>query len=86
MGILAWILFGLIVGVIAKFLVPSGPGGIIGDIIVGILGAVIGGWVYSIVGHVGVTGFNIGSFICAVLGAVILLLILRALSGRPTVA
>jgi len=83
MGILAWIIFGLIVGIIAKFIVPGeGPGGILGDIIVGIIGAFIGGWVYSLFGHAGVSGFNIGSIICAIVGAVILLFIIRAVTGR----
>lgn len=86
MGILLWIIFGLIVGAIARYLVPGeGPGGIIGDIIVGIIGALIGGFVYGLVGHVGVTGFNLWSFICAIIGAVVLLLIIRAVTGRRAV-
>jgi uncharacterized membrane protein YeaQ/YmgE (transglycosylase-associated protein family) len=86
MGILAWILFGLIVGLVARWIVPGeAPGGVIGDIIVGILGAFLGGWLYSMFGHIGVTGFNIGSFICALIGAVVLLWIIRALRGRPAV-
>jgi uncharacterized membrane protein YeaQ/YmgE (transglycosylase-associated protein family) len=86
MGILAWIIFGLLVGIVAKFLVPGeGPGGVLGDIIVGIIGALIGGFVYGVFGHVGVTGFNLGSFICAVLGAIILLAIIRAVTRPRTV-
>ncbi|MGA8574981.1 MAG: GlsB/YeaQ/YmgE family stress response membrane protein [Candidatus Cybelea sp.] len=86
MGILAWIIFGLIVGAVAKFFVPGeGPGGLLGDIVVGIIGAVIGGFVYGFFGHVGVTGFNIGSMVCAFIGAVILLAIIRAVSRRSTV-
>jgi len=82
-GILLWIVFGLLVGIVAKYLVPGeGPGGIIGDIIVGIIGALLGGFLYGLFGHVGVTGFNIGSFICAVIGAVVLLLIIRSLTRR----
>jgi uncharacterized membrane protein YeaQ/YmgE (transglycosylase-associated protein family) len=84
-GIIFWIVFGFIVGLIAKFLVPGeAPGGIIGDIIVGIVGAVIGGWIFSLFGHSGVTGFNLPSVVCAVIGAVVLLYIIRALSGRRT--
>ena len=87
MSILVWIVFGLIVGFIAKWIVPGeGPGGILGDIIVGILGAIIGGWIYSFFGHTGVTGFNIWSFVCAIVGAIVLLWIIRAVSGRRTVA
>ena len=74
-GILFWILFGLVVGLIAKFIVPGeAPGGILGDIIVGIVGAFIGGWIFSFFGHGGVTGWN----------AVVLLWVLRAISGRRT--
>ena len=82
MGILAWIIFGLIAGAIARWLLPAGPGGILGDIIIGILGALIGGFVYSLFGHIGVTGFNLWSFVCAIVGALILLGILRMFSGR----
>ena len=83
MDLIAWLIFGLIVGVIAKALVPGeGPGGIIGDIVVGIVGAFIGGYVYNLAGHAGVTGFNVWSIVCAVVGAVILLVIMRAFTGR----
>ena len=79
MGILLWI----IVGFVARWIVPGeGPGGILGDLIVGIVGALLGGWIFSLFGHAGITGFNLGSFVCAVIGAVVLLWIMRALSGR----
>ncbi len=85
MDILLWIIFGLIVGVVAKWIVPGeGPGGILGDIIIGIVGAFIGGWIYRMLGHAGVTGFNFWSAVCAVIGAVVLLLIIRAVTGRRT--
>ena len=80
MGILAWIVLGLIAGVIAKAIVPSGPGGLLGDIIVGIVGAFIGGYVYSLFGHAGITGFNLWSIVCAIVGALILLTIIRLLT------
>jgi uncharacterized membrane protein YeaQ/YmgE (transglycosylase-associated protein family) len=83
MGILAWIIVGLIAGFLAKSVVPGeGPGGLIGDIIVGIVGALIGGWVFQAFGHFGVTGLNLWSILVAFVGAVILLLILRALTRR----
>ncbi len=83
MGILLWLLFGLIVGAIAKYIVPgTGPGGLIGDLIVGIVGAFLGGWIYSLFGHGGVSGFNLASIVCAVIGAIVLLYLLRAISGR----
>jgi uncharacterized membrane protein YeaQ/YmgE (transglycosylase-associated protein family) len=83
MGLLGWLIVGLIAGVLAKWAVPGeGPGGVIGDIIVGIVGAFIGGWVFNFFGHVGVTGINLGSIVVAFIGAVILLYIMRAFSGR----
>ena len=83
MGLLSWLIIGLIAGVLAKWVVPGeGPGGIIGDIIVGIVGAFIGGWVFNFFGHAGVTGLDLGSIIVAFVGAVILLFIMRAFSGR----
>ncbi len=83
MSILAWLVVGLIAGLLAKSVVPGeGPGGIIGDIIIGIIGAFIGGWVFNAFGHTGTTGLNLWSIIVAFVGAVILLFILRAISGR----
>lgn len=78
MGILAWILFGLIAGVIAKLIMPGeDPGGFIVTILIGIAGAMLGGFVASAVGLGTVTGFNLGSFVIAILGAILLLWIYR---------
>ena len=86
MSILGWIIVGLIAGALAKMVVPGeGPGGVIGDIIVGIVGAFVGGWLFNFFGHTGVTGFNIGSIVVAFVGAVVLLAVLRAVSGRRRV-
>jgi uncharacterized membrane protein YeaQ/YmgE (transglycosylase-associated protein family) len=83
MGLLGWLIVGLIAGILAKWVVPGeGPGGILGDIVIGIVGAFIGGWVFNFFGHVGVTGVNLGSIVVAFIGAVILLFIMRAFSGR----
>ena len=85
-GILSWLIVGLIAGFLAKYAVPGeGPGGVIGDIIIGIVGAFIGGFVFNALGHVGVNGFNLYSILVAFVGAVVLLFILRAISGRRTV-
>ena len=85
MSILAWIIVGLIAGALAKAVVPGeGPGGIIGDIIVGIVGAFVGGWLFNEFGHTGVTGFNVGSLVVAFIGSVVLLFLLRLISGRRT--
>ncbi len=74
MGILAWIIFGLIAGALAKLIMPGDdPGGIIVTILIGIAGALIGGFIGSAVGFGPVTGFNLGSFAIAILGALLLL-------------
>ena len=84
MGILAWVLFGLIIGLVARWIVPGeAPGGVIADVIVGILGAVIGGWIYGLFGHAGVSGFNLPSMVCALIGAVVLLWLVRVIRPKP---
>ncbi|KAA5826042.1 GlsB/YeaQ/YmgE family stress response membrane protein [Saccharopolyspora hirsuta] len=83
MGILSWILFGLIAGAIAKFILPGrDPGGIIVTILLGIVGGFLGGWIGSQVTGGGVTGFNLMSFVWAVVGSVILLAIYRLIFHR----
>ncbi len=80
MGILLWILFGLIAGAIAKLLMPGeDPGGFIVTILIGIVGALLGGWLGSLILGVGVSGFNLSSFLIAIAGAVLLLIIYRAM-------
>jgi uncharacterized membrane protein YeaQ/YmgE (transglycosylase-associated protein family) len=82
-SILAWVIVGLIAGVLAKYAVPGeGPGGFVGDLVIGIVGAVIGGWIFNALGYAGATGLNLWSIVVAFIGAVILLLILRALTRR----
>jgi uncharacterized membrane protein YeaQ/YmgE (transglycosylase-associated protein family) len=74
MGILSWIILGLIAGFIASKLVNKTGSGLIMDIALGVVGAFVGGWVFSFFGHTGVTGLNIPSLIVATLGAVIVML------------
>ena len=74
-----------VAGWLAGVIVKGGGFGLIGDIVVGIIGALVGGWLYGFFGHVGVTGFNIPSMVCALIGAVVLLWIIRAIRGRPAV-
>ncbi|MFN8541303.1 MAG: GlsB/YeaQ/YmgE family stress response membrane protein [Thermomicrobiales bacterium] len=81
MDILAWIVLGLIAGFLASAVMRGGGFGIIGDIIVGVIGALIGGFLFSALGSTGVTGFNIWSLFVAFVGACILIAILRAVSG-----
>jgi uncharacterized membrane protein YeaQ/YmgE (transglycosylase-associated protein family) len=80
MGILSWIVMGLIVGVLAKFIMPGkDPGGLIITIVIGIAGAFVGGFVGSRLGLGTVTGFNAGSILVAIGGAVLLLILYRLL-------
>ncbi len=85
MGIILWIVFGLIAGFIASKLVNNSGEGIILDIVLGIVGAVVGGFIFSAFGAAGVTGFNIWSLIVAVIGAVVVLLIYHALFNRRAI-
>ncbi|HEV7509268.1 MAG TPA: GlsB/YeaQ/YmgE family stress response membrane protein [Thermoanaerobaculia bacterium] len=83
MGLLSWIVFGLIAGGVAKFLMPGrDPGGCIITIIIGIIGAVLGGFLATTFGFGGISGFDIRSFFIAVLGAIVLLILWRMISGR----
>ena len=80
MGFIAWIVLGLIVGILAKWLMP-GPdgGGFIMTVILGIIGAMVGGFISSFFGLGTVDGFNLGSMVIAVLGAMLVLFIYRKL-------
>ena len=83
MGFIVWIIFGLIAGAIAKLIMPGkDPGGFIVTIIIGILGAVVGGFIGNALGFGSVNGFNIGSFIIAILGAIVLLILYRIVRSR----
>jgi uncharacterized membrane protein YeaQ/YmgE (transglycosylase-associated protein family) len=74
MGILAWIIFGLIAGALAKFIMPGDdPGGFIVTTIIGIVGAIIGGFIAVQLGWGDVSGFDVRSFVIAIVGALILL-------------
>ena len=86
MGALSWIVFGFLAGLIAKWLTSgSDPKGCIVTIVIGIVGAAIGGWVGTQLGLGNVNGFDLRSFALAVAGSVLLLLALRALSSRGIV-
>ena len=83
MGILAWIVFGLLAGIIAKFIMP-GPdaGGFILTIVLGIVGAVVGGFIGTQLGYGTVTGFDVRSMAIAVGGALVLLVGFRLIASR----
>jgi uncharacterized membrane protein YeaQ/YmgE (transglycosylase-associated protein family) len=79
MSLLYWIVFGLIAGSIADFLVPSSQGGILGSIVLGIVGAIVGGYLGERFFGVGVSGFNLQSFVVAVLGSIFVIFLGRVL-------
>ena len=83
MSILAWIVLGLIAGWLAGMVMRGGGYGILGDIVLGILGALIGGFLTGLLlGRDMVNGFNLESIIVSVLGAIVLIAISRAFTGR----
>jgi uncharacterized membrane protein YeaQ/YmgE (transglycosylase-associated protein family) len=82
MSFLTWMVLGLISGFIASKIVNKSGEGLLIDIVLGIVGAVVGGWLFNTFGHMGVTGVNLYSILVAVVGAVIVLFIYHAVSGR----
>lgn len=83
MGLISWIVVGLIAGLLAKWAMPGpDPGGIIVTALIGMAGASVGGFVVGILGGTGATGFNVWSILVATLGAVILLAIYRMFTRR----
>lgn len=81
MGILAWIVFGLIAGAVAKLIMPGDdPGGFFITILIGIVGALVGGFLGALLGVGGISGFNFGSFLIAIAGSLLLLFTYRKLS------
>lgn len=83
MGMLSWIIFGLIAGALAKWIMPGpNPSGCIVTVILGVVGAFVGGYIGTLLGMGKVDGFNLGSFFLAVLGAVVLLAAYRFIAGK----
>ncbi|MCB0743906.1 MAG: GlsB/YeaQ/YmgE family stress response membrane protein [Ignavibacteriae bacterium] len=83
MGILSWIVFGLIAGAIAKFIMPGkDPGGIIITILIGIVGAFVGGFIGSLLGLGDISGFDFRSFLMAIVGSIILLFGYRKIKSK----
>jgi uncharacterized membrane protein YeaQ/YmgE (transglycosylase-associated protein family) len=81
-SILGWIVLGLIAGYIASHIVDNDGKGPLLDMILGIVGAMVGGEIFSALGAVPITGFNLWSLFVAVIGAVIILLVYHAIVGR----
>ncbi len=90
MSVIAWIVLGLIAGFIGSRIVnrdSRGAGrseGLVFDIVLGIIGALVGGFIFNELGAVGITGFNLYSMLVAVIGSVIVLVVYHALFGRST--
>jgi len=82
MSIIGWIILGLIAGFIASKIVNKRGEGVVTDIVVGIVGAIIGGWLFSFFGAQGVTGVNIYSMFVAVLGAIVVLVLYHIVTGQ----
>jgi len=86
MSLFAWLILGLIAGFIASHLVNHRGEGMVLDVLLGIVGAVVGGWVFHLLGLVGVTRFNLYSLLVAVLGSVVFLVVYhtirRGMVGR----
>ena len=82
MGIISWIILGLIAGWIASKIVNKTGSGMIMDVALGVVGAIVGGFIASALGSTGVTGLNIWSIVVSVIGAVVVLWIYHAVVGR----
>lgn len=84
MSIVAWIVLGLVAGFIASKIVNKQGEGLLLDVVLGVVGAVVGGWLFQAVGMSGVSGLNVYSLVVAVLGAVVLLIVYHLLIRRRT--
>ncbi|GAC1457234.1 MAG: GlsB/YeaQ/YmgE family stress response membrane protein [Steroidobacteraceae bacterium] len=84
MSIIAWIVLGLIAGFIASKIVNKSGDGLILDIVLGVVGSIVGGWLFSVFGMAGVSGLNIYSLVVAVIGAVVVLVAYHAITGRKS--
>jgi uncharacterized membrane protein YeaQ/YmgE (transglycosylase-associated protein family) len=82
MGFIAWIFVGLIAGFIASKIVNRTGEGFVRDILLGVIGAIVGGFIFQSMGHSGVNGFNIYSIFVAVIGAIIVLVLYHAVAGQ----
>ena len=82
MSLLGWVVMGLLAGFLASLIVNRGGAGLFADILIGMIGSVVGGWLFTQFGEPGVTGFNLYSMFVAVIGAVVVLLVYHAIVGR----
>lgn len=84
MSWIGWIIFGLICGFIASKIVNRSGEGFIMDVVLGVIGAVVGGWLFAEFGFGGISGFNLYSMVVAIIGAIIVLWIYHMIVGRRT--
>ena len=84
MGILAWIFVGLIAGFLASKVVNRSGEGFMRDVLLGIVGAIVGGWIFIAMGQAGVSGVNLYSILVAFVGGVVVLVLYHALFARQT--
>ena len=82
MSFIAWIILGLIAGFVGSKIVNKRGDGLLRDILLGVIGAVVGGWLFNMFGATGVTGLNLYSLLVAVVGAVVVLVIYHAIFGK----
>jgi uncharacterized membrane protein YeaQ/YmgE (transglycosylase-associated protein family) len=82
MSIIAWIILGLIAGFVGSKIVNKRGEGLIRDILLGVVGAVVGGWLFHMFGAAGVTGLNLYSLVVAVIGAIVVLVLYHAIFGK----
>ena len=85
MSIIGWIVLGLIAGFIASKIVNKQGQGLMLDIVLGVVGAIVGGWLFSMLGAEGISGVNIYSMFVAVIGAIVVLFAYHAITGRRAV-
>ena len=82
MGIIAWLILGLVAGFIGSKIVNKSGEGLVLDIVLGIVGAVVGGFIFNFFGHAGVTGLNLYSLLVAVIGAIVVLVLYHMVVRR----
>jgi uncharacterized membrane protein YeaQ/YmgE (transglycosylase-associated protein family) len=85
MSIIAWLILGLVAGFLGSKIINKSGEGVLVDILLGIVGAIVGGFVFTFFGAEGVNGFNLYSLIVATVGAVIVLVIYHAIAGRRAI-
>jgi uncharacterized membrane protein YeaQ/YmgE (transglycosylase-associated protein family) len=79
MSLFVWILLGLVAGLIASHIVNHRGEGIVLDTLLGIVGAIVGGWLFRMFGHAGVSGLNLHSLLVAIVGAIVFLFVYHAI-------